>query len=210
MDVWWIYLYLIIFGWCLKCNVGIHILYMDGMGIMSYITFIPGSSKCVQFLPFGRFFLWKGTNVPQLEDPGMIYWKSANHPQPVATLCSLFGRENGHLWLADVSIHDASVAGCCSRPTEYYHKEICTQKVTPEVKTMATIHNKSIVLLLLPPLQTCSHTTRKDQFSKNRPVMKLFSPTFWKLCNALHDSNRPTDASLFWKCHLHQMIQDGK
>ena len=56
MDVWWIYLYLIIFGWCLKCNVGIHILYMDGMGIMSYITFIPGSSKCVQFLPFGRFF----------------------------------------------------------------------------------------------------------------------------------------------------------
>ena len=35
---------------------------------------IPGSSKYVKFLPFGRFFRWKGTNFTHLEDPGMYMW----------------------------------------------------------------------------------------------------------------------------------------
>ena len=33
---------------------------------------IPGSSRYVKFLPFGRFFGWKGTNFTHLEDPGML------------------------------------------------------------------------------------------------------------------------------------------
>ena len=32
---------------------------------------IPGSSRYVNFLPFGRFFGWKGTNFTHLEDPGI-------------------------------------------------------------------------------------------------------------------------------------------
>ena len=32
---------------------------------------IPGSSIYVKFMPFGRFFGWKGTNFTRLEDPGM-------------------------------------------------------------------------------------------------------------------------------------------
>ena len=34
-------------------------------------TYIPGSSRYVTFLPFGRFFGWKGTNFTCLEDPGI-------------------------------------------------------------------------------------------------------------------------------------------
>ena len=33
---------------------------------------IPGSSKCVKFVPFHQKNLPKGTNVTQLEDPGII------------------------------------------------------------------------------------------------------------------------------------------
>ena len=33
---------------------------------------IPGSSRYVKFLPFGRFFGWKGTNLTHLEDPGIV------------------------------------------------------------------------------------------------------------------------------------------
>ena len=33
--------------------------------------YIPGSSKYVKFLPFGRFFGPKGRNFTYLEDPGM-------------------------------------------------------------------------------------------------------------------------------------------
>ena len=41
---------------------------------MSYnLNYIPGSSKCVKFLPFGRFFRWKGTNFTHLEDPGIFH-----------------------------------------------------------------------------------------------------------------------------------------
>ena len=32
---------------------------------------IPGSSRYVKFLRFGRFFGWKGTHFTRLEDPGM-------------------------------------------------------------------------------------------------------------------------------------------
>ena len=35
------------------------------------MQWIPGSSRYVKFLPFGKFFGWKGTNSTHLEDPGI-------------------------------------------------------------------------------------------------------------------------------------------
>ena len=35
--------------------------------------YIPGSSKYVKLVPFGRIFGWKGTNFTHLEDPGICW-----------------------------------------------------------------------------------------------------------------------------------------
>ncbi len=40
---------------------------------------LPGSSRYVNFLPFDRFFGWKGTNFTHLEDAGTL-WLSVIYP----------------------------------------------------------------------------------------------------------------------------------
>ena len=54
-------------GACTVCNI----IYSPYMHIILYIH-RPGSSRYVRFLPFGRFFWWKGRNFTHLEDPGMM------------------------------------------------------------------------------------------------------------------------------------------
>ena len=45
--------------------------YMDGMGFIYIYICIPGSSKCVKFVPFHQKNLPKGRNFTYLEDPGI-------------------------------------------------------------------------------------------------------------------------------------------
>ena len=40
---------------------------------VSVYIYIPGSSRYVKFLPFGRFLWWKVINSTHLEDPGILY-----------------------------------------------------------------------------------------------------------------------------------------
>ena len=52
----------------------------------------------------------------------------AAQPTTLLLICSSFCRENDHSLLADCCrILDASEAGYCSRPSEYYRRKNCTQ-----------------------------------------------------------------------------------
>ena len=55
---------------------------------------IPGSSRYVKFLPFGRSFWWKGTNFTHLEDPGMYLYIVCERSHGLETR-----RLKGILWL---------------------------------------------------------------------------------------------------------------
>ena len=68
-----------------------------------YVYTIPGSSRYVNFLPFCRFFRWKGTSFTHLEDPGIdTPCKSSRPSKPPNSLpwnCWCLFQYNGRLGL---------------------------------------------------------------------------------------------------------------
>ena len=78
--------------WWVACNHPISSMYTTSMSCILYI-YIPGSSKCVKFVPFHPKNIPKGRNFTYLEDPGILIrclWTSSGDPYHPVTFSTRF------------------------------------------------------------------------------------------------------------------------